>query len=104
VSRHGGDEFLVLLTEISHRSDAGAIATEILKALIEPPLGGVPVSLTSASIGISVFPEDGADATTLIIRADAAMYQAKQNGRNRFEFYGVETDLLERQRGQLDVR
>jgi diguanylate cyclase (GGDEF)-like protein len=103
VSRHGGDEFLVLLTDISRRADAGAIASEILKALIEPPPGGVPVSLPSASVGISVCPEDGADAASLISRADAAMYQVKQNGRNRFEFYGVEAALLERQRAQLGI-
>jgi diguanylate cyclase (GGDEF)-like protein len=103
VSRHGGDEFLVLLTEISRRADAGAIASEILKALIEPPPGGVPMSLPTASIGISVFPEDGTDATSLISRADAAMYQAKQNGRNRCEFYGAEAGLLERQRAQLGI-
>ena len=87
VSRHGGDEFLVLLTEISQRSDAAAIAAKMMVALTESALTGTPMPPVSASIGISVYPEDGADAASLINRADGAMYCAKQSGRNRFEFY-----------------
>jgi diguanylate cyclase (GGDEF)-like protein len=86
VSRHGGDEFLVLLTEVTRRPDAAAIAAKMLRALREISLPGTQTPALSASIGISVFPEDGHDARSLIDVADAAMYRAKQNGRNRFEF------------------
>ncbi len=87
VSRHSGDEFLVLLAEVSQASDAGAIATKMLAALAEPfDLGDQAVHL-SASLGISVYPEDGDDAATLVSRADVAMYQSKRYGRGGFEFY-----------------
>jgi diguanylate cyclase len=80
VSRHGGDEFLVLLTEISHVSGATLVADKIL-ALLNTPcrLGDHRVSL-GASIGISLYPDDGDDPLTLIAEADAAMYRAKQGG------------------------
>jgi diguanylate cyclase (GGDEF)-like protein len=87
VSRHGGDEFVVLLTEVSQRADAAAIAGKILKALADLAFEGVQMPPLTASIGISLYPEDAADAAVLISRADAAMYRAKQNGRSRFEFF-----------------
>lgn len=87
VSRHGGDEFLVLVAEISQASDAGLIATKILSALAEPAQIGEHVLQLSASIGISIFPEDGADAATLINRADAAMYLSKRRAHGGFQFH-----------------
>jgi diguanylate cyclase (GGDEF)-like protein len=87
VSRHGGDEFLVLLPEIGHASDAGISASKMLSALsAEGRLGEALIEL-NASIGIATFPEDGGDASTLIAAADAAMYRAKQRGRGTFEFH-----------------
>ncbi len=94
VSRHGGDEFLVLVTEIALRSDVTAIAAKILSALTKPAVEGTEMLPLSASIGISFYPEDGTDAVTLIERADAAMYRAKRNGRNRFECYVEQLDLV----------
>ena len=90
VSRHGGDEFLVLLAEISHAGDAALIANKMLKALGVPgesgnPAGALPA--LSASIGIATFPDDGQDAAVLITHADAAMYGSKKGGRGRFAFY-----------------
>jgi diguanylate cyclase (GGDEF)-like protein len=80
VSRYGGDEFLILLDEVAQASDAGAIADKLNAALAVPtPLGEYVLRL-SASIGISVYPDDGEDAETLIDRADAAMYEAKRQG------------------------
>jgi len=85
VSRFGGDEFLVLLTEISQASDAALAAVSLLAAIAAPgPIKNGTVHL-SASIGIAVFPGDGADAETLISRADEAMYRAKRQGGGGFE-------------------
>jgi diguanylate cyclase (GGDEF)-like protein len=80
VSRHGGDEFLVLLAEVGQRSDAALIADKMRAAVAAPLLvDGREIRLT-ASIGVAVYPEDGTDARTLIDRADAAMYRSKRGG------------------------
>jgi diguanylate cyclase (GGDEF)-like protein len=87
VSRQGGDEFVVLLSEIEHAADAALAAEKVLSALAPPHrVAGQELSLT-ASIGISIYPDHGADAETLIRCADAAMYHAKGKGRNTFRFY-----------------
>jgi diguanylate cyclase (GGDEF)-like protein len=89
VSRHGGDEFLVLLPETSQASDAAIIADKLQVALSAPAqIDSQPIEL-GASIGIAVYPEDGKDAETLITCADTAMYRAKQKGPGRFEFYAT---------------
>lgn len=85
VSRHGGDEFLVLLTEVAHPADAALIAAKMLLAVAEPGPEHVPE--LSASIGIAVCPDDGAEAAVLIANADAAMYKSKQQGRGGFAFF-----------------
>lgn len=90
VSRHSGDEFLVLLAEISQASDAALIAAKMLSALAEPSHVGNHVLCLSASIGIAIYPQDGEDAPTLIRRADAAMYRSKNQALGRFEFYSGE--------------
>jgi diguanylate cyclase len=89
VSRHGGDEFLILLAGVSKASDAAIVARKVAAALyaaapsIDPRL--------TASIGISIYPRDGNDADTLIQRADAAMYLAKKHGPGGFAFHGEES-------------
>jgi diguanylate cyclase len=80
VSRHGGDEFLVLLTETVRVDDAVDTALKLVAALGVPDRVGGHVLRLTASIGISVYPEHGTDADTLIDRADAAMYGAKRSG------------------------
>lgn len=80
VSRHGGDEFLILLTEISQAADAVLVAGKAIAALGAPSLFGKHVLRLNASIGIALYPEDGLDAQTLIDRADRAMYEAKARG------------------------
>jgi diguanylate cyclase (GGDEF)-like protein len=90
VSRHSGDEFLVLLAEISQASDAALIAAKMLSALAEPSHVGDHVLCLSASIGIAIYPQDGEDAPTLIRRADAAMYRSKNHELGSFEFYSGE--------------
>jgi diguanylate cyclase len=88
VSRHGGDEFLVLLPDVSHATDVVQIAVKLIAALEPPTRVGEHVLRLTASIGISLFPDDGEDARTLIERADAAMYQAKRRGLGGFAFHG----------------
>jgi diguanylate cyclase len=95
VSRHGGDEFIILLTDLSQASDAVPIAEKVIAALDAPSRVGDHVFRLAASIGISIYPDDGEDADTLIDRADAAMYRAKRQGLGRFVFHG-ETPAIER--------
>jgi diguanylate cyclase (GGDEF)-like protein len=88
VSRHGGDEFLILLTDLSQAADVVRIAVKLIAALGPPTRVGEHVLRLTASIGISLFPDDGEDAHTLIQRADAAMYRAKRSGLGGFAFHG----------------
>ena len=88
VARLGGDEFLVVLEDLKERSPAERVAAKLLTALAEPyQLGAGKQASVSASIGISVFPDDAGDAATLIKHADAAMYAAKQAGKNVYRFF-----------------
>jgi diguanylate cyclase (GGDEF)-like protein len=88
VSRHGGDEFLILLAEVSQVADAALVADKVIAALAGPHrLGERTISL-EASIGISIYPEDGEEAGELIDRADAAMYLAKKQGLGSVVFHG----------------
>ncbi len=87
VSRHSGDEFVVLLAHVSEPADAGHVAAKMLGALAAPSRIDHQALFISASIGIALYPEDGDDAPSLIGRADAAMYRSKQRAPGHFEFY-----------------
>ena len=89
VSRQGGDEFVVLLSEIQHAADAGLSAQKMLNALQAPHTIADSDIRISVSIGISLFPEEGhaATATALIRCADVAMYHAKNEGRDNYQFF-----------------
>jgi len=87
ICRMGGDEFVVVLPEIKRASDAASVAAKILETVLHPySVEGRELHL-SASVGISVFPDDGRDAETLIRNADAAMYHAKETGRANYQFF-----------------
>src|SRR5207302_10442703 len=89
VARSGGDEFLMVLSNLASSDAASTVARHALTALASPfSIDGHEISVT-ASMGISVFPDDGYDAETLIRNADIAMYQAKRQGRNLFQFYSA---------------
>lgn len=93
VSRQGGDEFVVLLSEIDAAQDAATAAENIRRAIAEPyRIGGHALHL-AASIGISLFPDDGRDGETLFKRADTAMYHAKASGRNNSQFFEAEMNV-----------
>jgi diguanylate cyclase (GGDEF)-like protein/PAS domain S-box-containing protein len=88
LARLGGDEFVVVLSPLERPEDAARIATRILEALARPFALKRGAEVTSgASIGISVYPHDGDDTETLMKKADLAMYQAKESGRNMFRFH-----------------
>lgn len=87
VSRHGGDEFLVLLAEVAHGPDAALIAAKMLRALSIPCHIEDQVFRIGASIGISVYPEDGDDPASLIKCADEAMYHAKNRAPGSFAMH-----------------
>jgi diguanylate cyclase (GGDEF)-like protein len=87
LARLGGDEFTIILEEIGKPNDAALVAARLLKQVQRPfVLEGQEIRVT-ASIGISIFPEDGTDIVTLIKNADTAMYHAKESGKNNFQFY-----------------
>lgn len=87
VSRHGGDEFLVLLDDLSQSAGAGLLAEKMSQAITAQSSLDEQTKNLSVSIGIAIFPEDGTDATTLISRADEAMYRCKGTPL-RHAFYG----------------
>ena len=103
VSRHGGDEFVVLLSEIDRADAAAASAQKILNALVAPHDVSHHQLHVSATIGISIFPDDGTDAETLIKCADTAMYHAKTVGRNAYHFFEADMNARAVERQQIEV-
>jgi diguanylate cyclase (GGDEF)-like protein len=87
VCRQGGDEFVILLTNVECAEDALVCAQKILTTLAVPHLFDQLELHVSVSIGISIYPNDGQDADTLIKNADNAMYLAKEGGRNDYRFF-----------------
>ena len=87
VSRQGGDEFVALLSEMENPEDAAIMARRMLNAVAEFHSVDEHDLHITTSIGVSVYPEDGRDAETLIKNADTAMYQAKENGRQSYQFF-----------------
>lgn len=87
VSRLGGDEFVILLNNINETQDAALVAQKVLNQIKEPFTLGKYQANVGASIGISIYPADGADRFELLKQADTAMYHAKEIGRNNFQFY-----------------
>jgi diguanylate cyclase (GGDEF)-like protein len=98
VARLGGDEFTVMLGKIDQAEDAARVARRIIDAIAVPFLIGTEEVVVTPSIGIAVFPYDGDSVEELIRTADTAMFNAKQHGKNNFEFYthSMSTAVLER--------
>jgi diguanylate cyclase (GGDEF)-like protein len=96
VSRQGGDEFVIILWEISQQQDAALVAEKILEVLSSPiTIQGHKLKITT-SIGIVIYTVESADdAMKLLKKADVAMYQAKESGRNTFRFFAGTTEIHE---------
>ncbi len=93
VSRHGGDEFLIILSNIDHTDSISIIADKILEQMALPfHIEGLEL-FTSLSIGLAVYPDDGRDFEVLLKKSDAAMYHSKQAGRNTYRFYGQQMNI-----------
>jgi diguanylate cyclase (GGDEF)-like protein/PAS domain S-box-containing protein len=106
IARLGGDEFVVLLSQVEHAEDAAISARKALRALTAPhAIDGKSLDL-NVSIGVSTYPSDGQDADSLLNRADNAMYEAKQRGRNNYQFFRHEMHarLADRQSLEADLR
>ena len=106
VSRQGGDEFVVLLSEITHSQDAAVVAEKILLTLATPHRIEQHELHVTASIGIVTYPDDGTEAETLMKNADFAMYHAKDAGRNNYQFFVPDMNFraVERQSLENDLR
>ena len=102
VSRRGGDEFVILLSDLEAVDDAAVIATKLINAISDLyVIDGNEIKITT-SIGISIFPEDGCDGNCLIKYADAAMYHAKKSGRNNYQFFTHEMNQLALERMSIE--
>ncbi len=106
VSRQGGDEFVVLLSEVERSEDTAITARRMLQAVAEAHSIDHHDLHVTTSIGVSVFPDDGLDAETLIKNADTAMYQAKENGRQSYKFFkpAMNVRAVERQAIEESLR
>jgi diguanylate cyclase (GGDEF)-like protein/PAS domain S-box-containing protein len=104
VVRHGGDEFIVLLQELKHPQDAVFTVTRLMKAVAEVFSIDSHEIFITASLGVSIYPDDGQDVETLIKNADIAMYHAKKNGSQNYRFFKPEMALegVEPQSGGQD--
>jgi diguanylate cyclase (GGDEF)-like protein/PAS domain S-box-containing protein len=102
VARLGGDEFTLLLPDLAQSEDAAPIAQKLLEAIRQPFHIEGREFLISTSVGISLFPEDGTDAETLIKNADTAMYQAKEQGRDNYQLFNASINEKALQRISLE--
>ena len=104
VARVGGDEFAVVLSDVEQGNDVQTICDQLLEVITEPYELSGQESRVTTSIGIAMYPEDGSDVQTLLKHSDAAMYRAKESGKNRYAFYEPEMNQRAEERLQLTRR
>jgi diguanylate cyclase (GGDEF)-like protein len=104
VARIGGDEFTILLNDLNDPAEASEIAGRVLESIRRPVLADGHEIPSSASAGIAIFPDDGDDAEKLQRAADAAMYSAKESGRDRAETFATRNEVLDRARMDQHLR
>ncbi len=102
VSRQGGDEFTVLLSEIELPQDAAISARRMLAAIAEPHVIAEHELSVTGSVGISIYPDDGEDGRTLIQNADTAMYRSKESGRHTYQFFRPAMNLRAQERQTIE--
>lgn len=104
VTRLGGDEFAIIMAGNETVYSVETVANKILNLLSQPYTLKGKVGYVTASIGITFYPEDGNDVENLLRKADSAMYKAKENGRNNFQFFTSEMDAVAQQRRELELQ
>jgi diguanylate cyclase (GGDEF)-like protein/PAS domain S-box-containing protein len=102
LSRLGGDEFVIVLEGLKAPDDAGQVAQKILNALGQPFVLDGHMLSTAGSVGVAIYPSDGADATTLMRHADTAMYAAKSSGRKNYQFFSSDMNVRATERLKLE--
>jgi diguanylate cyclase (GGDEF)-like protein len=103
ISRLGGDEFTILVEDLKHEIDVSSLAQKILSALCEPIILDGHTLYVTTSMGVSIFPNDDTDPSNLLKYADAAMYKAKDEGRNNFQYYSQDMTELALRRIALET-
>ena len=103
VGRLGGDEFIILIEEVTESSQPTTVAQKVLNAAIKPMVIMGEECRVTASIGISMYPKDGEDEQTLMKNADMAMYFAKEEGKNNFQFYSERTQTQAFERFSIET-
>jgi diguanylate cyclase (GGDEF)-like protein/PAS domain S-box-containing protein len=102
VSRMGGDEFIVLLSQIEAPEDAARVAGKLIEVVSQPYIIELHELILTASIGISIYPDHSKEASSLLRNADASMYSAKEAGRNQYRFYSEESTFRATERLSLE--
>jgi diguanylate cyclase (GGDEF)-like protein/PAS domain S-box-containing protein len=103
LARMGGDEFVAILVDLEHAQDCDPVLNRLLQAASEPFEADTAVLQVSASMGVTIYPQDGSDADLLMRHADQAMYAAKQSGKNRYHLFDVENEVaVKARRESLD--
>ncbi|MFA6196535.1 MAG: EAL domain-containing protein [Sulfurimonas sp.] len=103
LARLGGDEFSIIVEELRQGQDASLLANKLIELLSQPITIEDNLLYISSSIGISIYPDDGVSAQNLVKYADAAMYKAKDEGRNNFQYYSAEMTELAFERVVMDA-
>jgi diguanylate cyclase (GGDEF)-like protein/PAS domain S-box-containing protein len=102
LARLGGDEFTVVLSELNDPQDAMRVATKLIEAMRAPFQLDRHELFVTVSLGISIYPDDGDDSETLMANADAAMYRAKETGRDNFQWFAAELNTVAKERMSMD--
>ncbi len=102
LARLGGDEFTVVLSELNDPQDAMRVATKLIETMRAPFHVDRQELFVTLSLGISIYPDDGVESDTLMANADAAMYRAKETGRDNFQWFAAEMNTLAKERMSMD--